>query len=84
MSSRTRLALGLLGSALFLGLLGDELLRATPLGLNVLLWVTTVVAVLLALSRWHRARLTGGRRWMLPVLVLFASLVVWRDSPWLV
>lgn len=28
MSSRTRLALGLLGSALFLGLLGDELLRA--------------------------------------------------------
>jgi hypothetical protein len=84
MSSRTRLALGLLGSALFLGLLGDELLRATPLGLNVLLWVTAVVAVLLALSRWHRAPLTGGRRWMLPVLVLFAGLVVWRDSPWLV
>ena len=84
MSSRTRLALGLLGSALFLGLLGDELLRATPVGLNLFLWVATLVAVLLALARWHRAPLTGGRRWMLPVLVIFAGLVVWRDSPWLV
>ena len=84
MSSRTRLALGLLGSALFLGFLGDELLRATPVGLNLFLWVAALVAVLLALSRWHRARLTGGRRWMLPVLVIFAGLVVWRDSPWLV
>jgi hypothetical protein len=84
MSSRTRLAFGLLGSALLLGILGDELLRATPLGLNLLLWVAAVVAVLLALSRWHRAPLTGGRRWMVPVLVVFAGLVVWRDSPWLV
>jgi Domain of unknown function (DUF4173) len=84
MSSRTRLALGLLGSALFLGLLGDELLRATPLGLNVLLWIAAVVATLLALSRWQKVSLTGGRRWMLPVLVLFGALVVWRDSPWLV
>ena len=84
MSSRTRLALGLLGSALFLGLLGDELFRATPLGLNVFLWVSAVVAVLLALSRWQGAPLTGARRWMLPVLIVFAGLVVWRDSPWLV
>jgi hypothetical protein len=83
MSSRTRLALGLLGSALFLGLLGDELLRTTPVGLNVFLWVVAVVVVLLALSRWQRAPLTGGRRWMVPVLVLFAGLVLWRDSPWL-
>ena len=84
MSSRTRLALGLLGSALFLGLLGDELLRATPVGLNLFLWIVAIVAVLLVLSRWQRAPLAGGRRWMLPVLVIFAGLVVWRDSPWLV
>ena len=84
MSSRTRLALGLLGSALFLGLLGDELLRATPVGLNLFLWIAALVAVLLALSRWQRAPITGGRRWMVPVLILFAGLVVWRDSPWLV
>ena len=72
------------GRRFFLGLLGDELLRATPLGLNVLLWIAAVVATLLALSRWQRAPLTGGRRWMLPVLVVFAGLLVWRDSPWLV
>jgi hypothetical protein len=84
MSSRTRLALGLLTSALFLGLLGDGLLRATPVGLNLLLWVAALLAVLLALAGWHRVPLTGGRRWMLPVLLLFAGLVVWRDSPWLI
>ena len=55
-----------------------------PRWLNVLLWIAAVVATLLALSRWQRAPLTGGRRWMLPVLVVFAGLVVWRDSPWLV
>jgi len=59
MGSRTRLALGLLGSALFLGLLGDELFRATPLGLNVLLWIVALCVVLIALSRWGGAPLTG-------------------------
>jgi hypothetical protein len=83
LSNRTRLALGLLGSALFLGLLGDELFRATPLGLNVFLWVAALVLVLIALSRWGGAPLTAGRRWMIPTLLLFAGLVVWRDSTWL-
>jgi hypothetical protein len=80
MGSRTRLALGLLGAALFLGLLGDELFRATPLGLNLFLWVLALAAVLVGLGIWRGAPLVGGRRWMLPTLVLFAGLVVWRDS----
>ena len=84
MGSRTRLALGLLGSALFLGLLGDELFRATPLGLNLFLWIGALAAALVALSRWGGAPLTGNRRWMIPTLVLFSVLVVWRDSTWLV
>src|SRR5215204_1631729 len=84
MGKRTKLALGLLGSALFLGLLGDELFRAMPLGLNLLLWVAALVALLIALSRWGGVRLTRERRWMIPTLLLFASLVVWRDSTWLV
>jgi len=82
-SNRTRLALGLLGSALFLGLLGDELFRATPLGLNLFLWVTALCAVLIALGRWGGAPLTRSRRWMIPTLVLFSALAVWRDSTWL-
>ena len=84
MSSQTRLGLGLLGSALFLGLLGDELLRATPLGLNVFLWVSALVAVVVVLARWRAAPLSGGRPWMIPILVLFSALIVWRDSTWLV
>ncbi len=84
MSSRTKLGLGLLGAALFLGLLGDELLRATPLGLNLFLWVAALAAVLIGLGLRRGAPLTGGRRWMLPTLVLFAAMVVWRDSAWLV
>ena len=83
MSSRTRLGLGLLGAALFLGLLGDQLFRATPLGLNVFLWVTALVALLLGLSRWGGVALAGRRRWMIPTLVLFSALVAWRDSTWL-
>src|SRR5215218_11025014 len=84
MSSQTKLGLGLLGSALFLGLLGDELLRATPLGLNVFLWIAALAGVVVALARWRGAPLNGGRLWMIPTLLLFSALIVWRDSLWLV
>jgi Domain of unknown function (DUF4153) len=83
MGSRTRLALALLGAALFLGLLGDGLFRATPLGLNLFLWVLALALVLVGLGISRGTPLAGGRRWMLPTLVLFAALVVWRDSVWL-
>src|SRR5688500_15208833 len=84
MSDRTRLGLGLLGAALVLGVLGDELLRATPIGINLFLWVAALVVTLALLARWRRTSLTGGRRWMLPALLVFAALPAWRDSPWLV
>lgn len=84
MSERTRLSLGLLGAALVLGVLGDELLRATPLGLNLFLWIAALVVTLVLLARWRRIPLTGGRRWMLPALLVFAALPAWRDSTWLV
>jgi len=84
MSSRTKLGLGLLGAALFLGVLGDQLLRATPLGLNLLLWVVALVLVLAAIARWQKLGLTRGRRWMIPLILLFSAAIVWRDSHWLV
>jgi hypothetical protein len=84
MSIRIRFGLGLLGAALFLGVLGDVLLRKTPLGVNVLLWVAALVVVMVAVARALGTRISGGRRWMIPVLLLFAALVAWRDSPWLV
>jgi uncharacterized protein DUF4153 len=84
MSSQTRLGLGLLGAALFLGLLGDKLLRATPLGLNVFLWLAALAATVVVLARWRGAPLTSARLWMIPTLLLFSALLVWRDSAWLV
>ncbi|MGH2921694.1 MAG: DUF4173 domain-containing protein [Gaiellaceae bacterium] len=83
MSDRTRLGFGLLGAALVLGVLGDELLRATPIGINLFLWVAALSVTLVLLARWRRSPLTGGRRWMLPALLLFAALPAWRDSNWL-
>lgn len=84
MSDRTRLGLGLLGAALVLGVLGDGLLRATPLGINLFLWVAALALTLVLLARWRGAPMTIGSRWMLPPLLLFAALPAWRDSPWLV
>jgi len=84
MSSRTRLGFALLGTALFLGLLGDELLRVTPLGLNAFLWVAALCAVVVVLAERLGGGLSGARRWMIPTLLLFSGLLVWRDSAWLV
>src|SRR3712207_8602930 len=43
LDGKTRLGLGVLGAALVLGLLGDWLLRATPWGVNLFLWVAALV-----------------------------------------
>jgi hypothetical protein len=81
MDERTKLGLGVLGAALVLGSLGDWLLRATPWGINVLLWVAVLAGGAVALSRWGRLAVAGGARWLVPVAVLFAAGVAWRDSP---
>src|SRR5918912_1842992 len=82
-SGGTRLGLTLLGAALLQGVLGDLLFHGVPLGLNVPLWVASFVACLVLLLRVSRAPLGQGRRFMIAPLVLFASFVAWRDSPWL-
>jgi hypothetical protein len=81
MDERTKLGLGVLGAAVVLGALGDWLLRATPWGINVLLWVGALAGAAVALSRWGRLEVAGGGRWLVPVAVFFAAAVAWRDSP---
>ena len=73
MDDRTKLGLGLLAAALTLGLLGDLLLRATPWGINVLLWVAILATVAVALWRWGRLEAAGSGRWLVPVAVCFAA-----------
>jgi hypothetical protein len=81
MDDRTKLGLGLLGAALAVGLLGDLLLRATPWGINVLLWVAILAGAAVMLWRWGRLGAAGGGRWLVLVAVFFAAAVAWRDSP---
>ena len=75
MDDRTKLGLGLLGAALVLGVLGDLLLRATPWGINVCLWVAILAGAAVTLSRWGRLEVEGGGRWLLPVAAFFAAAV---------
>lgn len=82
MNRRTRLGLNILGAALLLGVLGDALLRATPWGLNVLLWAGALLAGVYVL----RGRQGDGARevdvnWLLTPAVAFAAAFAWRDSP---
>jgi hypothetical protein len=79
-SAETRLGLWLLTAALALGLLGDLLLRATPLGLNVGLWTAALVTAFVVLARGRRG---AAPLWIGPPLVLFAACFAWRDSEWL-
>lgn len=80
MQDRTRLGLGILGAALILGGLGDALLRATPWGVNFLLWIVALAVAGVALARWG-VPLRGDGRWFAVVAVVFAGGVLWRDSP---
>ena len=80
MTSNTKIGLGICGAAIVLGVLGDALLRSTPWGLNVLLWIGALTLIGLALIRWQRLRLTGGGRWLIIPALVFAAAFAWRDS----
>jgi len=79
-SSETRFGLGVLGAALLSGLLGDALLRATPWGINVLAWMTGLVASVTVLLRWQRPQLMNGAKWLAVPVIFFAAAFAWRDS----
>jgi hypothetical protein len=81
MRESTRRGLDVLQAALVLGVLGDALLRATPWGLNLLLWMLCFTAAGLAIvARWRSDRLRGEARLVVVPLIFFAVCFVWRDS----
>ncbi len=79
MSAATRGALGVLGAAAGLGILGDALLRATPWGINLTLWTVALVGAAVGLRRWAGLQ-EAGRSWV-PLALGIAALMAWRDSP---
>jgi hypothetical protein len=80
----TRIAVGLLGAGMGLGVWADVLFHGRPIGLNVLLFTVAFVAALAVLLRVSDAPLHQGRRWMLAPLLLFSAAFLWRDSSLLV
>lgn len=79
MTERTKLGLTTLGASLLLGVLGDGLLRAGPVGLNWFLWVAAIVAGLALLAR-RAGPLPPLSRRLLLLPVLCGAAFMWRDS----
>ena len=81
MNEKTKTGLEILEAALLLGILGDVLLRETPFGLNVLLFVGALVAAMLMLTLRRRSEVLNAPTIVLhAALILFAAMFVWRDS----
>ena len=81
MNVRTKTGFEILQIALVIGLLGDLLLRATPWGLNVLLFNALFGAAVVALLRRHAPeRLTGQTYALIGAQIFFASMFLWRDA----
>ncbi|MGA9996410.1 MAG: DUF4173 domain-containing protein [Pyrinomonadaceae bacterium] len=81
MSDKTRSGLAALEAAMLLGVLGDALLRATPWGINLLLWTCALALATFALLwRWRREALKSEGQWLLLPVIFFAAAFVWRDS----
>jgi len=81
MKERTKTGLEILQAAVLLGVLGDVSLRATPWGLNVLLFIGAFVAVMSMLVLRRRSDLWNKQFIALHgALIFFAAMFVWRDS----
>jgi hypothetical protein len=81
MNEKTKTGLEILQAAVLLGILGDVLLRATPWGLNVFLFIGALIAAMLMLVL-RRKREVWNKQTMLlhGALIFFAAMFVWRDS----
>ena len=81
MNDRTKTGLEILEAALLLGVLGDVLLRETPWGLNVFLWITVLAAAMVALTLRRKKELWSVQTVGLHIALVFcAAMFVWRDS----
>ena len=81
MNDKTKTGLEILQSAILLGVAGDLLLRQTPWGLNVFLWITLLVVAMIAITvRRKSDNWTPQTIALHGALLFFAAMYVWRDS----
>jgi hypothetical protein len=67
-------------AALTLGALGDTLLRATPWGVNLTLWLLVLAIAIAWITRASSTARRGRTVWQLGLIVLFAVVFAWRDT----
>ncbi|MBA2495481.1 MAG: DUF4173 domain-containing protein [Acidobacteria bacterium] len=81
MNEKTKTGLEILQVAVLLGILGDVLLRATPWGLNIFLFIGALAAAMTMLILRRRQEFWNAQTILLNgALVFFAAMFVWRDS----
>lgn len=84
-NDRTKMGLEILQAALLVGILGDAMLKTTPWGVNVFLWIAGVAGATIMLNnRWRTAASRARGTWLFASSMVFALLIAWRDSPTLV
>jgi MFS family permease len=81
MNERTKTGLEILEAAVLLGVLGDVMLRQTPWGLNILLFIGALVAAFMMMVLRRKREFWNAPTIALNLaLVFFAAMFVWRDS----
>jgi hypothetical protein len=63
-----------------MGILGDALLRTVPWGLNFLIWMTLLSAVIAIFAGGRGTAFSGAGRGLPMVVLLFALGLAWRDA----
>lgn len=81
MHARHRLAFGVAGGALLMGILAELLLWGLPWGIGAGLWITALVSGAAVLAWRGGVDLRGEGRWFAGVAVLFAFALAWRAAP---
>ncbi|MEO6391593.1 MAG: DUF4173 domain-containing protein, partial [Pyrinomonadaceae bacterium] len=81
MTDRTKMGIAVVEAALVLGILGDAMLRATPWGLNLFIFVIGTIAALVMLNtRWRAKSVRVYDSWLYVPLLIFSLGFAWRDS----
>lgn len=80
MSGRMKLAFLVLGLAAAAGVLADNLLRVTPWGINLILWLAPLIVGVALLTRAPDSGPSSYGKWLLVPLLFFAGAYAWRDS----
>lgn len=80
MNISNRLGLSILLAAITAGITGDILLKATPWGINVLIWVSGVIIAGLLIRKNNTDQRFTRHDLLMLSLLCFAGLIAWRDS----